>query len=83
MGAISIIWVIVGFSLAFGESYYGVIGNPFTFFMLHGVDGATNETYSPTFPFLLFAIFDWWYRVPWFVCKQGLKALQALLDETH
>src|SRR4051812_18088674 len=33
MGVVSILWVIVGFSLAFGDSIGGVIGNPFTYFM--------------------------------------------------
>ena len=32
LGVISILWVMIGFSLAFGESYYGIIGNPFTYF---------------------------------------------------
>ena len=26
-------WVIVGFSLAFGDSFHGIIGNPGTFFL--------------------------------------------------
>ena len=58
MGAISLIWVIVGFSLAFGPSYHGIIGNPFTYFMLNNVGAGPNATFSPTFPFLLFAIFQ-------------------------
>jgi Amt family ammonium transporter len=33
MGLISVLWVIVGFSLAFGDTVGGVIGNPSTFFM--------------------------------------------------
>src|SRR3954466_7193053 len=28
MAVISILWIVVGFSLAFGESIHGVIGNP-------------------------------------------------------
>ena len=30
-GVVSVLWVAVGFSLAFGESIGGFIGNPFTF----------------------------------------------------
>ena len=30
LGVISVLWVVVGFSLAFGESVHGIIGNPFT-----------------------------------------------------
>ena len=32
LGVISVLWVIFGFSLAFGDSYYGIIGNPTTYF---------------------------------------------------
>jgi Amt family ammonium transporter len=31
LGVVSIVWVIVGFSLAFGDSFSGIIGNPLTF----------------------------------------------------
>ena len=31
LGVISVLWVIVGFSLAFGESFGGIIGNPMTY----------------------------------------------------
>src|SRR5947207_11343463 len=27
-GIVSILWVVVGYSLCFGESYHGLIGNP-------------------------------------------------------
>ena len=40
-GLISVLWVVVGFSLAFGDSFHGLIGNPFTHFFFRGViDGA-------------------------------------------
>ncbi|MEI7420653.1 MAG: ammonium transporter [Prolixibacteraceae bacterium] len=62
MGVISIIWVIFGFSLAFGDSIgpekYGLIGNPFTFFMFKGVGGLINNALAPTIPLALFAIFQ-------------------------
>lgn len=62
MGVISIVWVVVGFSLAFGDSIgakgYGLIGNPLTFFMFRGVGGATNPDLSPTIPLALFAMFQ-------------------------
>ena len=32
LGVISVVWVLVGFSLAFGESFYGIIGSPFYLF---------------------------------------------------
>jgi len=62
MGIISVLWVVVGFSLAFGDSLgpdkFGLIGNPLTFFMFRGVDGATDPALSPTIPLALFAMFQ-------------------------
>ena len=58
LGVISLLWVVVGFSLAFGDSIGGVIGNPLTFFMFDGVGGATHPDLSPTIPLLLFALFQ-------------------------
>jgi Amt family ammonium transporter len=58
MGIISLLWVVVGFSLAFGDSIGGVVGNPMTFFMFNGVGGATNPALSPTIPLALFALFQ-------------------------
>ncbi|HAB52742.1 MAG TPA: ammonia channel protein [Ignavibacteriales bacterium] len=58
MSVISLMWVVVGFSLAFGDSIGGVIGNPLTYFMFRGVDGDTHPLLSPTVPLLLFAMFQ-------------------------
>jgi len=58
LGVISLLWVVCGFSIAFGDSIGGVIGNPLTFFYFDGVGGATNAALSPTIPLLLFALFQ-------------------------
>lgn len=58
MGIISIIWVIFGFSLAFGDDIAGIIGNPFTFFMFKDVGYATHTLLSPTIPLVVFALFQ-------------------------
>jgi Amt family ammonium transporter len=58
MGIVSILWVTVGFSLAFGDSLYGVIGDPRTFFMFSGVGEAPHGELSPTIPLALFALFQ-------------------------
>lgn len=58
LGVISLLWYLVGFSLAFGESYHGLIGNPTTFFSFKGVGLATHPDFSPTIPFLIFALFQ-------------------------
>ncbi len=58
LGVISVTWVAVGFSLSFGESFHGIIGNPMTFFMFRGVGMYTHPDFSPTIPFALFALFQ-------------------------
>ena len=65
MAVISILWVVVGFSLAFGKSIGGIIGNPATFFMMKGViegnpitsaDGTIKL--AATIPLVLFAFYQ-------------------------
>lgn len=62
LGVVSIIWVVVGFSLSFGESLggegTGLIGNPLTYWMFNNVGGLTNAALSPTIPLALFAFFQ-------------------------
>ncbi|WPR70548.1 ammonium transporter [Flavobacterium sp. NG2] len=52
---VTILWVVVAFSMSFGTSIGGYIGDPTEFFMFQGV-GAT--TAWGTIPFLLFALFQ-------------------------
>ena len=58
MGVISVIWVVVGFSLAFGEDVGHFIGNPGTFFMFVNVGGATDKLSATTIPLALYALFQ-------------------------
>lgn len=58
LGVISLLWVVVGFSLAFGDSIGGLVGNPLTFLMFDNVGGATHPALSPTVPLMLFAFFQ-------------------------
>ncbi len=58
LGVISVLWVVVGFSLAFGKSIGGIIGNPFTHFAFKDVGLEPNPNFSTTIPFLLFALFQ-------------------------
>ncbi len=58
LGVISLLWFLVGFSLAFGDSIGGFIGDPRTYFAFHNVGLNPNASLSPTFPFLLFALFQ-------------------------
>ncbi|MCL1942859.1 MAG: ammonium transporter [Candidatus Azobacteroides sp.] len=58
MGIISVIWIVFGFSLTFGDDIGGVIGNPLTFFMFKGVGVNVSEALAPTIPLALFALFQ-------------------------
>jgi ammonium transporter, Amt family len=62
MGIVSILWIFIGFSIAFGTSVgwegYGFFGNPFTYFMFRDVGLGTHPDLSPTFPLALFAMFQ-------------------------
>ena len=58
MGVVSILWVVLGFSLAFGDSIGGIIGDPRTFLFFKDVGGGTDKNLSPTIPLALFALFQ-------------------------
>lgn len=62
MGIVSVLWIVVGFSIAFGDSIggagTGIFGNPMTFFMFRGVTGHTDPNLAPTIPLALFAMFQ-------------------------
>lgn len=62
-GLVSVIWVAVGFSMAFGDSLGGVIGNPGTYFFFHNVPSAAPFANATTIPFLLFALFQMKFAV--------------------
>ncbi|GEC72284.1 ammonium transporter [Flavobacterium flevense] len=52
---VTILWVVIGFSLSFGTSYNGIIGDPTEFFMFQNVN--INTAWG-TIPFMLFALFQ-------------------------
>jgi len=58
LGVISIVWVLIGFSLAFGDSFYGIIGSPLTYFNFQNVTLAPHPDFGSTIQFLLFAFFQ-------------------------
>jgi len=58
MCLVAVIWVVFGFSLVFGESWHGLIGNPCTFFMFNGVLDGKNWPGAPTIPLTLFALYQ-------------------------
>ena len=57
LGLISLIWVFVGFSLSFGDSFLGLIGNPFQHFLFNNIT-LSHSRLSLEIPLLLFALFQ-------------------------
>jgi len=58
MSVISVLWVVLGFSFAFGDSIGGIIGSPSTFFMMKGVLEGNPWELAPTIPLVLFAMYQ-------------------------
>ncbi|MBP7768125.1 MAG: ammonium transporter, partial [Prevotella sp.] len=64
MGVITVMWVVFGFSLCFGNDIGGVIGDPTTFLMFQGVGAETFISNTgklvggATIPLALFALFQ-------------------------
>jgi Amt family ammonium transporter len=55
---VTVLWVVVGFGLAFGPTIGGFIGNPTSNLFFQGVGTNTAWPLAPTIPFLLFALFQ-------------------------
>jgi ammonium transporter, Amt family len=62
VGLISLQWVIIGYTLAFGTSVGGLIGG-LNFFGLAGVSAAPNADYAPTIPHLAFSAYQMMFAI--------------------
>src|SRR5688572_16789425 len=62
-GVVSILWIAVGYSLAFGETMGGFIGNPATHFLFKGVSSGAPWSLAPTIPLTLFAFFQLMFAI--------------------
>ncbi len=65
-GVVSVLWVTVGYSLCFGETMGGFIGNPLTHLFFKGVASgapALQGGAALTIPLLLFALFQLMFAI--------------------
>ncbi len=62
-GVVSILWIVVGFSLSFGDSIGGFIGNPGSFLFFQNVASGAPWTLAPTIPLTLFALFQLMFAI--------------------
>ncbi len=64
LGVISLLWVLVGFGIAFGDDIRGLVGNPLSFFMFDNVSdapvtlGKDADVLKLTIPLLVFSMFQ-------------------------
>ena len=57
MALMSTVWMVFGYSLAFGEGN-ALFGNPMQYFLLQGVGSAPNTDYAATIPHQSFMLFQ-------------------------
>nr|WP_262712530.1 hypothetical protein [Arachidicoccus ginsenosidivorans] len=62
-GVVGVLWIVIGFSLAFGDSLGGVIGNPSTFLFFNHVSAGAPWGGAPTIPLMLFALFQLMFAI--------------------
>jgi Amt family ammonium transporter len=62
-GVVSVLWVFVGYSLCFGTSLGGIIGNPMTHMFFKGVNSGEPWAAAPTIPKTLFSLFQLMFAV--------------------
>ena len=62
-GVVGVLWITVGFSLSFGESIGGLIGNPTTFLFYHGVKSHAAWPLANTIPLTLFSLFQLMFAI--------------------
>jgi ammonium transporter, Amt family len=61
IAVISLQWILIGYSLAFGGNHFGIIGD-FSFLGLKGV-GFAPSSYAPTIPAQLFMMFQMMFAI--------------------
>src|SRR5215212_2768966 len=62
-GVVSVVWVVVGYSLCFGSDIGGFIGNPASHLFFKDVPSGSPWSLAPTIPLTLFALFQLMFAV--------------------
>jgi ammonium transporter, Amt family len=71
LGVVTLLWVVIAFSLAFGEpigihigdGFYSFVGDPTTFVFMDNVGVLPHKKIAATVPFMLFALFQMKFAV--------------------
>jgi Amt family ammonium transporter len=62
-GVVSVLWIVFGFSLAFGDTIGGFIGNPSTFLFFKDVNSGEPWSLAPSIPKSLFSMFQLMFAI--------------------
>ncbi len=62
-GIVSVLWIVVGYSLAFGDDIGGFIGNPMTNLFFKDMASGAPWSLAPTIPVTLFALFQLMFAI--------------------
>lgn len=62
-GIVTVLWIVVGYSLCFGDSIGGFIGNPTTHLFFKGVNSSGPWDLAPTIPRSLFSVFQLMFAI--------------------
>ncbi|HEV2482650.1 MAG TPA: ammonium transporter [Puia sp.] len=62
-GVVGVLWIVVGYSLCFGDDIHGVIGNPLTHLFYKGVVSGPVWGPAPTIPKGLFSMFQLMFAI--------------------
>ena len=62
-GVVGVLWIVVGYSLCFGESIHGIIGNPMTHLFYKDVVSGAPWGPAPTIPKGLFSMFQLMFAI--------------------
>ncbi len=62
-GIVGVLWIVCGFSLAFGESINGFIGDPSTYAFFQDVKSGAAWPAAPTIPLSLFSLFQLMFAI--------------------
>ncbi|KLU66924.1 ammonium transporter NrgA [Desulfosporosinus acididurans] len=62
IGLISLQWILIGYTLAFGPDFHGIIGS-LNWLGLNGVGAAPNPDYAATIPAIVFMAFQMMFAV--------------------
>ena len=62
-GVVGVLWIVVGYSLCFGDDFHGFIGNPATHLFYKGVASGAAWVGAPTIPKGLFSMFQLMFAI--------------------